>query len=172
MTLRTLLASSALGFFVATAACGDAAEPLPTALDPERNVVEASPSTFAPTDGGVGMGTYEDDLPYVTVVLAQGALEDAGESNCGQFSPGDDDLELTLYGTLQAGTWTVSRDGIEAGVAELRWGEVPWTSGTVTIDEGSEERGSEVSGNIEATNEAGERFAMRFATLFHGCGRE
>jgi len=59
----------------------------------------------------------------------------------------------------------------EAGKADLFFAGIVWTGGTVRIDEGSEERGSTVAGTIEATSDEGDRFAMQFSTLFHGCSR-
>jgi hypothetical protein len=164
----------ALSVALSIAACeGEDDDPLPTALDAGRNVIGESPVEFAPSEGGVGMGTFDDDLPFTFVVLAQGTLDNAGETNCGQFSADDDDLELTLYGTLQPGEWTI-QDGVAegAGVAQLRFAGRSWISGTVTVEAGSESRGAEVSGSITAVSDEDEAFTMDFSTLMHGCGRE
>lgn len=146
-------------------------ETLSTELDASANVVEESPVDFAPTEGGFGQGVYEDSNPFTFLVLSQDAIENAGEGNCGQFSAGEGDLELTLGGVLGPGQWTLSpeTEGYAEGEANLSFANGAW-SGAVEIGAASEEHGASVSGSIDALNADGERFKMSFEALFHGCG--
>lgn len=151
-------------------ACGGE-DPLDPSLDPATNTVDESPEPFAPAEGGIGQGTY-DELPFSFLVLTEGSLDDVGEDNCGQFSPTTGDLEVSMYGQLQPGTFTVIADDATpgAGDAHIRFAQGRWTSGSVKIDEGSEERGSTVRGRVEALDETGKRLLVNFEVLFHGCG--
>jgi hypothetical protein len=58
----------------------------------------------------------------------------------------------------------------QEGDAHIEFANGGWSSGTVTIDEGSEERGSTVRGSLDAVTDDAERLAMTFQFLFHGCG--
>lgn len=44
------------------------------------NVVEESPRSFAPVEGGMGHGTLDSDIPFAFFVLTEGGLGDAGET--------------------------------------------------------------------------------------------
>ena len=170
-SLSTLVrAATAVALAVAVVACGGE-DPLDTSLDPATNTVDESPAPFEPAEGGIGQGTYEE-LPYAYLVLTEGALDDVGEDNCGQFSPSTGDLEVSMYGQLQPGTFTVVAGDATpgAGDAHVRFAQGSWTSGSVKIDEGSEERGSTVRGRVEALDETGKRLLVNFEVLFHGCG--
>lgn len=168
--LSLLRAVAAIALALGSAACGGE-DPLDPSLDPATNTVDDSPEPFAPAEGGIGQGTYED-LPYAYLVLTEGALDDVGEDNCGQFSPTTGDLEVSMYGQLQPGTFTVIADDATpgAGDAHVRFSQGTWTSGSVKIDEGSEERGTTVRGRVEALDETGKRLLVNFEVLFHGCG--
>lgn len=165
--------AAAIVIAASVVACDGAEDPLDPNLAPNTNVVEESPIPFAPVQGGMGQGVYEESSRYTFFVLTEGVLVDAGETNCGQFKHQFSDLSVSLFGTLTPGTWNVlapSGNLPQEGEARIEFADGRWRSGTVTIDEGSEERGATVRGSLDVVTDDAERLAMTFQVLFHGCG--
>lgn len=164
--------AAAIVIAASVVACDGAEDPLDANLAPNTNVVEESPTPFAPVQGGMGQGVFET-VPYSYLVLTEGVLEDVGETNCGQFQSQASDLTVELYGTLKPGTWNVVAASAvlpQQSEAHIKFANGDWISGTVTIDEGSEERGTTVRGSLDVVNDDDERLAMTLQLLFHGCG--
>ena len=164
--------AAAIAIAASVVACDGAEDPLDSNLAPNTNVVEESPTPFAPVQGGMGQGVYES-VPYSYFVLTESVLEDVGETRCGQFQYQASDLRVELYGTLTPGTWNVVAASAvlpQEGDAHIEFANGGWSSGTVTIDEGSEERGTTVRGSLDVVTDDAERLAMTFQVLFHGCG--
>lgn len=147
-------------------------------LDPSATVISQSPVPFSPRYGGSGRGTFEG-MPTTHILLSEPPLDNAGETNCGQFTlqSADRGLEVDIYGPLRAGTFPLvvmfgpdaRPDARPASFAEVAFAGTRSWVGSLVIFEGAPSRNTDLRGRLEATSAAGETVDITFNVKNSGC---